>query len=212
MKKMEEGWRSVVNVLVNNMFVNCVLSFIWSRSALRDILIHRDIVPVRPQLVEYIVLDILLRDNEEEEMGENKEEVKKKQIIDDENDADVAKKYRLADDVVARVKDIGNNDTTFQIRTHLGRILKPDDHALGYDLSRGGEGGANTNTNNNLHAAILITKISYAEENGRVVAVQDKWESDYQLFLNYLQQDPKLIFNVRAAEIKPKATHMLGPS
>ncbi|RHN61236.1 hypothetical protein MtrunA17_Chr4g0034421 [Medicago truncatula] len=147
-----------------------------------------------------------------EEMGENKEEVKKKQIIDDENDADVAKKYRLADDVVARVKDIGNNDTTFQIRTHLGRILKPDDHALGYDLSRGGEGGANTNTNNNLHAAILITKISYAEENGRVVAVQDKWESDYQLFLNYLQQDPKLIFNVRAAEIKPKATHMLGPS
>jgi len=102
--------------------------------------------------------------------------------------------------VVARVKDIGNNDTTFQIKTHLGRILKPGDHALGYDLSGGvGEGGANTNTNNNLPAAILITKISYAEENGRVVAVHDKWESDYQLFLNDLQQDPKLLFNIRAA-------------
>ncbi|MCI34586.1 60S ribosomal export protein NMD3, partial [Trifolium medium] len=47
----------------------------------------------RPQLVEYVVLDILLRDNEDEVMDENKEEVKKKQIIDDENDANVAKKY-----------------------------------------------------------------------------------------------------------------------
>ena len=154
----------------------------------------------RTQLVEYVVLDVLLQDNgEEEEEEEEMEEKEKKQIIENDNDADAAaKKYPLADVVVARVKDIGNNDTTFQIRTHLGRILKPGGHALGYDLSEG-EGEANTNTNNNLPAAILITKISYAEENGRVVAVQDKWESDYQLFLNDLQQDTKLLFNVRAA-------------
>jgi len=84
------------------------------------------------------------------------------------------------------VKDIGNNHTTFEISTHLGRILKPGDHALGYDLSSG-------------------------EENGRVVAVQDKWESDYQLFLKDLQQDPKLLFHRRAIYRNPTNCHPSGP-
>lgn len=151
----------------------------------------------RTQLVEYVVLDIvLLQDNQDEDEEEEVVEENKKEK--DAAAAAAAKKYRLADAVVARVKDTGNNDTTFQIRTHLGRILKPGDHALGYDLS-GGEGGADTNININLPAAILITKISYAEENGRVVALHDKWESDYQLFFNDLQQNTKLLFNVRAA-------------
>jgi len=148
----------------------------------------------RPQLVEYVVLGINLKE-EEELVEENKEKKKLIIVYDDADAADAAaaKKYRLADVMVARVKDIGNNHTTFQIKTHLGRILKPGDHALGYDLSGGVGGGAN------LPAAILITKISYAEEeNGRVVAIQDKWESDYQLFLKDLQQDPKLLFDLRA--------------
>ncbi|AES94184.2 nonsense-mediated mRNA decay protein [Medicago truncatula] len=158
----------------------------------------------RPQLVEYVVLGINLKEELEELVEENKE--KKKLIIElyaadavaaaaavVAAEAAAAKKYRLADAMVARVKDIGNNNhTTFQIKTHLGRILKPGDHALGYDLSSGG-------VDTNLPAAILITKISYAEEeNGRVVAVQDKWESDYQLFLKDLQQDTKLLFDRRA--------------
>jgi len=53
----------------------------------------------RTQLVEYVVLDILLPDNEEEEdMEENKEEVKKEQIIEDENDDDAD----AADDAAAK--------------------------------------------------------------------------------------------------------------
>ncbi|GJM91840.1 hypothetical protein PR202_ga08257 [Eleusine coracana subsp. coracana] len=35
---------------------------------------------------------------------------------------------------VARVSDLGNNDTIFTVKTHLGKVLKPGDHAFGYDL------------------------------------------------------------------------------
>ncbi|AES93742.1 hypothetical protein MtrunA17_Chr5g0395031 [Medicago truncatula] len=160
----------------------------------------------RPQLVEYAVLGIeKLDEEEEEEVEENKQ--KKKLVFKDEHDEDgdafatytaAAKKYRLANAIVARVKDIGNNNHTFQIRTHLGRILKPGDHALGYDLPEGDP--------------ILITKISFAkEENGRVVPVQDKWESGYQLFLKDLQQDPKLLFDQRAIYRNPTYCHPSGP-
>eukprot|EP00897_Mesotaenium_endlicherianum_P005218 jgi/Mesen1/4724/ME000241S03763 len=40
----------------------------------------------------------------------------------------------LADVQVARVADFGKNDVTFHARTHLGQLLSPGDHALGYDL------------------------------------------------------------------------------
>ena len=36
---------------------------------------------------------------------------------------------------VARASDFGRNDTTFFTRSHLGYILKPGDHAYGYDIS-----------------------------------------------------------------------------
>jgi nonsense-mediated mRNA decay protein 3 len=139
----------------------------------------------RTQLVKYVVLDIVLQEDD----GDEKEE---------EEIAAAAKKYRLADAVVARVEDFGNNDTTFQIKTHLGHILKSGDYALGYDLSGAKGGGvANTNTDD-VPAAILITKSSYDEENGRIVVVEDKWESDYQLFLKDLQQDTRLTFRAAA--------------
>jgi hypothetical protein len=35
---------------------------------------------------------------------------------------------------VAKESDMGVNDTTYQVLTHLGHILKPGDLALGYDL------------------------------------------------------------------------------
>ena len=37
---------------------------------------------------------------------------------------------------VARVADLGSNDTTYHVRTHLGHLLNPGDTALGYDLTR----------------------------------------------------------------------------
>ncbi|KAK2355730.1 60S ribosomal export protein NMD3 [Trifolium repens] len=44
--------------------------------------------------------------------------------------------YVLADVHVIRKLDFGMNDTIFSIRTHLGNLLKPGDHVLGYDLYR----------------------------------------------------------------------------
>jgi len=37
---------------------------------------------------------------------------------------------------VARESDMGCNDQTYRIRTHLGHLLKPGDMALGYDMVR----------------------------------------------------------------------------
>lgn len=141
----------------------------------------------RTQLVKYVVLNIVLQEDEEE--------------IAADSSSTAAKKYRLADAVVARVEDFGNNDITFQITTHLGHILKSGDYALGYDLSKGVEGGgANTDINGGyLPPAILIAKTNYDDvENDGSDVVPDKWQSDYQLFLEDLQQGPHLTFNSAA--------------
>jgi len=161
----------------------------------------------RTQLVKYVVLDIVLQEDDGDEKEEEEIAAAAKKfvldiVLDEKEEAKIAaaaKKYRLADAVVARVEDFGNNDTTFQIKTHLGHILKSGDYALGYDLSGAkGGGGANTNTDD-VPAAILITKSSYDEENGRIVVVEDnKWESDYQLFLKDLKQDTRLTFRLAA--------------
>lgn len=37
---------------------------------------------------------------------------------------------------MARESDLGCNDTTYRVRTHLGHLLRPGDMALGYDMVR----------------------------------------------------------------------------
>jgi nonsense-mediated mRNA decay protein 3 len=44
-------------------------------------------------------------------------------------------RYATAELQLARQSDFGRNDTTFFARTHLGRLFKPGDVALGYDLA-----------------------------------------------------------------------------
>jgi len=44
-------------------------------------------------------------------------------------------KYTLAEVTVARSSDFGVNDHTFIVKSHLGRILRPGDFVLGYDLA-----------------------------------------------------------------------------
>ena len=36
---------------------------------------------------------------------------------------------------MAKASDLGRNDRTFFVRTHLGHLLHPGDNALGYDMS-----------------------------------------------------------------------------
>lgn len=44
-------------------------------------------------------------------------------------------KLTLAECVVARAADFGSNDQTYITYTHLGHVLHPGDHALGYDVA-----------------------------------------------------------------------------
>jgi len=47
----------------------------------------------------------------------------------------VSTNLALADITVARVTDLGKNDVTFTVLSHLGGVLKAGDHAKGYDLA-----------------------------------------------------------------------------
>ncbi|KFH42214.1 60S ribosomal export protein-like protein [Hapsidospora chrysogenum ATCC 11550] len=62
------------------------------------------------QLVEFIIMDIELT-------GKQKG------------------KWRLAEATVAKASDLGHNDTTYFVRTHLGGLLHAGDSAMGYLLS-----------------------------------------------------------------------------
>ena len=67
-------------------------------------------------------------------------------VLDIEPTGDIRGKYVLADIEVSRASDLGSNDQTFYVRTHLGGILHPGDSCLGYYL---------TNTNINSECGIL---------------------------------------------------------
>uniref|UniRef100_A0A0D9VAG6 60S ribosomal export protein NMD3 n=1 Tax=Leersia perrieri TaxID=77586 RepID=A0A0D9VAG6_9ORYZ len=58
---------------------------------------------------------------------------------------------------VARVSDLGKNDTIFTVRTHIGHILNAGDRALGYDLY--GVNVNNDDVDDSLPDAVLVKKI-----------------------------------------------------
>ncbi len=66
-------------------------------------------------------------------------------------------KWQLAEVVVAKESDLGENDTTYTTLTHLGNILQAGDTVLGYDL---------------LHA-VLGTRQEYSLKNVREADVPD---------------------------------------
>lgn len=149
------------------------------------------------QLVEYIVLDVEIVSSEVNVGGS---------------------KYALADAQVARVSDFGKNDTIFNIRTHLGHLLNPGDHALGYDVYAANSNDMELEKYRGfvLPEAILIKK-SYEEKRQRKRgktrswklkslnmevddskgrADQEKMNTEYEVFLRDLEEDPELRFNI----------------
>lgn len=64
-------------------------------------------------------------------------------VLDVEPTGESVGSMMLAEITVARASDLGINDTTFYVRSHLGRILHPGDNVLGYHLT-------NTNYNHEL--------------------------------------------------------------
>lgn len=75
------------------------------------------------QLVSFIVLDInVLKDDNHSEV----------QTVTESGEESSA--FLLAEAEVVRESDLGTNDLSYRILTHLGHILKPGDSVLGYDL------------------------------------------------------------------------------
>lgn len=124
-------------------------------------------------------------------------------------------KYALADVEVARASDISRNTQSYQLRTHLGALLKPGDSAMGYFL-------ANSNFNSreydSLRAGsapdVVLVKKHYPgkrKNRGRKWKLKrmakehnieddahvskndlDRAERDYEMFLQELEEDKEL--------------------
>ncbi|KAJ8569092.1 hypothetical protein ON010_g6171 [Phytophthora cinnamomi] len=76
-------------------------------------------------------------------------------------------KFVVADVEVARASDFGVNDTTFQVRTHLGGVLTAGDTVKGYDLSSAIFGSSQTySLKNELPDLVLVRKV-YPRESGK---------------------------------------------
>ena len=122
-------------------------------------------------------------------------------------------KRALATVEVARSNDFSK---TFITRTHLGYLLNPGDHALGYDLSLGNFNSENftrlESSKTDIPDVILVKK-SYPnarkknkkrawrlkgmakEEEAELLKSkndQAKAEEDYELFLRDIEEDPEL--------------------
>ncbi|CAH0513878.1 unnamed protein product [Peronospora belbahrii] len=76
-------------------------------------------------------------------------------------------KFIVADVEVARASDFGVNDTTFQVRTHLGGVLAAGDTVKGYDLSSTIFGSSQTQSlKEELPDLVLVRKV-YPREIGK---------------------------------------------
>ncbi|KAK6130538.1 hypothetical protein DH2020_035719 [Rehmannia glutinosa] len=153
------------------------------------------------QLVEYIVLDVEAVSREVDVRGV---------------------KYVLADAQVARVSDFGKNDMIFNVRTHLGRILKAGDYALGYDLY-----GANINDieldkyNGLVLPDVILIKKSYEKKmiqkcswklrslDMEIDNAAEGGDNEYELFLRDLEENPGSVFNL-SLDIKPSENMAYG--
>lgn len=121
-------------------------------------------------------------------------------------------KYQLCDITIARLSDIGRNDTQFYIRSHLGKYLNPGDTVSGYDLTTGNfvEDDLSGMRGEPLPEIILVKK-SYP--NRRLTKKQRHWKlkalakeqelmrrnaelnkeaREYEEFLQELEEDPEM--------------------
>ncbi|KAF2103418.1 nonsense-mediated mRNA decay protein 3 [Rhizodiscina lignyota] len=171
--------------------------------------------PFRPladvqELVEFIVLDI-------EPLGPAKG------------------RFVLAEATIARAADLGVNDTTYYVRTHLGGVLHPGDSVMGFHLT-------GTNFNNPLFddlenhkqyssqiPDVVLVKKFYARkkksktrnwqlrrmarEEGDMLPRkqdQDRTERDYEMFLRDVEEDEDMrqMMSVYKAQKKAQKEEM----
>jgi nonsense-mediated mRNA decay protein 3 len=82
------------------------------------------------RMTRFVVLDIELCEEENSSEHHHNEEERKLY----EGPSSGIEKYALADVMVARETDFGQNDETFSCTTHLGNLLQAGDIVMGYDL------------------------------------------------------------------------------
>lgn len=140
-------------------------------------------------------------------------------VLDVEPTGDVKGKHVLADITVCREADLGVNDQSFYVRTHLGALLHSGDSVLGYFLSN-----ANYNSDlwdslddTNIPEVVLVKKhyprksrksknrnwklkrmakehadIGGNEDSRQAKQEQERAERDYEVFLQELEEDDEM--------------------
>lgn len=144
------------------------------------------------QMIEFVVMDVEFRDQKAFP-----------------GQGPVSMRHTLADVWVVKASELGLDDSTVHVRSHLGNLLKPGDTVLGYDLR---DANVNNGDFEKLSADtipnVLLVKKSYDKtvrkqnRNWKLkhlaedVALDTDIENDYNEFLEDLEEDPELRQNV----------------
>jgi len=112
-------------------------------------------------------------------------------------------KFHLADVELMRASDFGQNDNRMVIRSHLGHILKPGNHVLGYDLKAINLSGIDTEAMDDYPTDVILVKKQFKRKHRRNWglqrlerdgAVDD--EADIEAIQQDLEEDPEMRKNV----------------
>jgi len=113
-------------------------------------------------------------------------------------------KMKLADIEVARLQDFGHNDDRLIVRSHLGAILRPGNHVLGYDLRHLVVSGYDTDELEATQADVFLVKKVFQRKRGRAWELRrlerEKEEgekevddnADMEAMKQDLEEDPEL--------------------
>ncbi|KAJ3192522.1 hypothetical protein HDU82_003147, partial [Entophlyctis luteolus] len=140
-------------------------------------------------------------------------------VIDVQHEQVRNKQFGLATVEISKSKDLG---TTMLVRTHLGNVLRPGDHVLGYDLRNANFNDENWDKfvsksggkKNAVVPDVVLVRKSYpnarkksknrnwrlktitieeeVEAMGKSKAEKAKAEQDYEMFLRDIEEDPEL--------------------
>lgn len=106
-------------------------------------------------------------------------------------------KFSTVDVEVARETDLGENQTTFRVRSHLGHLLKAGDLVMGYDLQTlVGNGSDSERITERTPDVILVKKVYPKREriftlNRMQVDRGPKAEAQFEEFMDDLETDPE---------------------
>uniref|UniRef100_A0A182M401 60S ribosomal export protein NMD3 n=1 Tax=Anopheles culicifacies TaxID=139723 RepID=A0A182M401_9DIPT len=155
------------------------------------------------QMIEFVVMDVeIIRESERKTFP---------------GQGPLSHRHSLADVWVVKASELGINDNTIHVKSHLGNLLKPGDSVLGYDLREANINNADfEKLNAEVVPDVLLIKKSYDKtvrkqsRNWKLkhlnedVVVDTDIENEYNEFLEDLEEDPELRQNVNIFKDKNK--------